>query len=75
MDIDPLDHTLGRNLLSIKLQRPIGANIVMVKLIDQENLMDELMDDHGYPNVDMGYVRIIGKKVLLPTGVADVKPV
>jgi hypothetical protein len=68
-----LDHTTGRNHLHVKLAQPVTANILMVKLIAQENLMEELMDGHAYPNIDMTVVEVLGKKVVLPQGV-NVKP-
>ena len=73
LDDEILDHTEGRNMLRLQLTEPLAANILLVKLINQENLMEELMDVHPYPNVDMNYIKIIGKKVVLPPGVV-IKP-
>lgn len=73
IDDDVVDHTEGRNLLKLRLSRPLAANIMLVKLINQENLMEELMDVHPYPNVDMNFVAVVGKRIVLPPGVV-VKP-
>ena len=67
-----LDHTAGRNELDVKLSHPVAANIVLVKLINQENLMEELMDMHAYPNIDMTNVEVYGNLIRLPKGL-DVK--
>ncbi|KAG7672171.1 hypothetical protein Ndes2526B_g06845 [Nannochloris sp. 'desiccata'] len=64
-----VDHTVGRNELHIPLKTPIVGNVIMVKLINQENLMDELMDGHMYPNIDMTHVHVIGKKIIMPEGI------
>jgi hypothetical protein len=63
------DHTIGRNELHIPLKTPVIANVIMVKLINQENLMDELMDGHAYPNIDMTYVHVIGKRIIMSEGI------
>jgi hypothetical protein len=63
------DRTIGRNHLVVPLLKPVTANVIMVKLINQENLMDEMMDGHAYPNIDMTYVHIIGKKITMPEGI------
>lgn len=51
--------------LRISLTQPVAGNFIMVKLIDQEDLMDEF-DDQGPPNIDMTYVRCEGNFVEVP---------
>lgn len=43
------------------------ADAIMIKLIDQENLM-EAFDDTGPPNLDMTHVGIFGKITTVPKG-------
>ena len=43
---------------------------MLVKLIDQENMMQLYRDDHDWPNIDMGYVGLSGRAVTLPQGVS-----
>ncbi|GAB4822800.1 hypothetical protein N2152v2_009846 [Parachlorella kessleri] len=62
--------TRGRNMLQIQLSKPAAANVVLVKLIDQENMMQLYRDNHDWPNIDMGYVGLSGRAVALPQGVA-----
>jgi hypothetical protein len=44
--------------------------MVMVKLIDQEDKMDEFADAHEFPNVDCEYVSFRGLALGLPPGVS-----
>lgn len=70
-DDDDLDHsedyTTDRNVLNVCLCRPILANALMVKLINQENLMEELNDPHSWPNIDMQAVLSSGQKIDIPS--------
>lgn len=66
---DELDRSAGRNLLHVRLSKPCSGNVMLVKLIDQENLMREFHDLHNFPNIDMAYVQLIGKLVHLPDDV------
>lgn len=63
------DFTGGRNLLLVPLLRPCAANVLVVKLINQESYLDD-DDPHDFPNIDCNYVRTAGKLVRLPAGVA-----
>ena len=49
------------------------GNVLAVKLIDQENLMEEHQDDHDAPNIDVNYIALGGRLIQLPAGV-KVKP-
>jgi hypothetical protein len=60
--------TRTRNRLVVRLGRPVGGNLALVKLISQENLMDQYGDPHTWPNIDMTEVRFTGKLVELPPG-------
>ena len=53
----------------MSLSRPAAGNVVLVKLINQENLMHLFHDQHDWPNIDMTYVGLSGKLVALPPGV------
>jgi hypothetical protein len=68
-ETDSEDHTIHRNVLSIRLCSPIVANSMMVKLINQENLMEQLGDPHSWPNIDMQAVLSTGQKIMLPSGI------
>lgn len=56
--------------LKIGLQRFRACNAVLVKLVDQENLIPFLDDDHGVPNIDVGHVIFSGSRIALPGGLA-----
>ena len=45
-----------------------GANALCIKLINQENLMEE-SDPHDWPNIDINHVSPGGKLVRLPSNV------
>ncbi|KAI3433414.1 hypothetical protein D9Q98_003229 [Chlorella vulgaris] len=62
-------NTRARNRLRVPLSRPVGANIALVKLISQENLMDQYGDPHSWPNIDMTHCGLVGRRVELPDGV------
>ena len=56
--------------LAIKLKYVRAGNGVLVKLVDQENLMAMFEDEHEAPNIDVGHVIFNGSHVVLPAGVA-----
>ena len=56
--------------LTIKLKYVRAGNAVLVKLVDQENLMAAFEDEHEAPNIDVGHVIFNGTHVVLPAGVA-----
>ena len=56
--------------LTIKLMYVRAGNAVLVKLVDQENLMAAFEDEHEAPNIDVGHVIFNGSHVVLPAGVA-----
>ena len=47
--------------LDIKFQKPRAAKFVAVKLVDSEDRMAELGDNHDDPNIDVAYVAFKGK--------------
>ena len=56
--------------LKIRLQHIRAGNAVLVKLVDQENLMAEFEDAHEAPNIDVSHVIFNGNHIMLPDGVA-----
>lgn len=52
--------------LFIELTRHRACNAVLVKLIDQENLMSEFADVHDEPNIDASYIKFVGHHIELP---------
>ncbi len=48
----------------------VAGNLVLVKLIDQEDLMHEWDDQHDDPNIDINHVIFSGRTLNLPPGVA-----
>ncbi|CAL8466601.1 g6137 [Coccomyxa elongata] len=69
MDGEPRG-TRGRNRLDITLPGRVAGNLVLVKLIDQEDLMHEWDDQHDDPNIDINHVIFSGRTLNLPPGVA-----
>ncbi|BDA41116.1 hypothetical protein COCOBI_01-7710 [Coccomyxa sp. Obi] len=69
MDGEPRG-TRGRNRLEITLPGRVAGNLVLVKLIDQEDLMHEWDDQHDDPNIDINHVIFSGLTLNLPPGVA-----
>jgi hypothetical protein len=66
--------TSGRNVLTVQLRRPVIATALLVKMIDQENLMQEFEDEHSWPNIDLAALEVVGKQIQLPRGVTAVPP-
>eukprot|EP01026_Neomeris_dumetosa_P012552 TRINITY_DN14376_c0_g1_i3.p1 TRINITY_DN14376_c0_g1~~TRINITY_DN14376_c0_g1_i3.p1 ORF type:complete len:378 (+),score=36.49 TRINITY_DN14376_c0_g1_i3:22-1134(+) len=59
----------GRDRLVIQpTQRWVG-NVMVMKLINCENLMQLMGDDHPYPNIDIHKIQVEGSCVDLPEGV------
>lgn len=56
--------------LHVRLSKPLAGNVLLVKLVSQENLMQLFHDQHDWPNVDMAYVGLKGKVVNLPPGIS-----
>ena len=54
--------------MDVPLRQARAGNVVLVKLIDQENLMEEHHDTHPVPNIDVNQVICYGRRVLLPPG-------
>lgn len=50
------------------LKHRVSANVVCVKLINQEDLMSEWGDDHEAPNIDINCIAFNGRRVTLPPG-------
>lgn len=55
--------------LDVRLSKPQAGNLVLVKLIDQEDLMEEWNDMHDAPNIDATFVAFKGRSIVLPEGV------
>lgn len=60
--------TTGRDRLDVCLKHRVSANVVCVKLINQEDLMSEWGDDHEAPNIDINCIVFNGRRVSLPLG-------
>jgi len=60
--------TTGRDRLDVWLKQRVAANVVCVKLINQEDLMSQWGDDHEAPNIDINCVAFNGQRVILPAG-------
>ena len=56
--------------LKIGLRHCRTCNAVLVKLVDQENLMAAFEDEHEAPNIDVGHIMISGNHIVLPDGLA-----
>lgn len=54
--------------MDIPLRQARGGNLLLAKLIDQENLMEEFADDHDGPNIDVNTIAPYGRRVRLPAG-------
>jgi len=63
-----LRKTTGRDRLDVWLKQRVAANVVCVKLINQEDLMSQWGDDHEAPNIDINCIAFNGQRVLLPPG-------
>ena len=61
--------TANCNVLKISLKRYIPATALMIKMINQENFMEQFQDNHSWPNIDMTSCKSFGKKVEIPAGV------
>jgi hypothetical protein len=44
----------------------VSGNLALVKLVSQENLMEEMMDMHDQPNIDCEYVAFEGFVAQVP---------
>ena len=55
--------------LDIPLSRKRAGNVAVVKLVDQEDLMEEWMDTHEEPNIDATFIAFKGRQLFLPPGV------
>jgi len=60
--------TTGRDRLDVELKCRVSANVVCVKLINQEDLMSEWGDEHEEPNIDINCIAFTGRRVRLPHG-------
>jgi hypothetical protein len=56
----------GMYRMDIPLLRKRAGNMVLVKLINQENLMSEHNDTHDIPNIDVNQAICYGRRVTLP---------
>eukprot|EP00210_Caulerpa_lentillifera_P004577 g4367.t1 len=57
------------NQLTIPLTKRVGGNCVLLKLLNQENLMSASEPDYLAPNIDINAVILKGKKIILPKGI------
>ena len=55
--------------INMLLRERHTGNVLAVKLIDHENLMDESDDDYDVPNIDVNHVALGGRLIQLPAGV------
>lgn len=55
-------HAVATARFCAPLQRPHAGNLLIVKMIACENLMQEHEDDHPEPNIDVSYVVPFGKQ-------------
>lgn len=60
------DNQEDHKILNIRLHSDRAANMIAVKLIGQENRMEEMSDLHSWPNIDMTSINAKGRIVLLP---------
>lgn len=56
--------------MEIVLPSRVAGNLVLVKLINQEDLMHEWDDQHDEPNIDINNVIFSGRALHLPPGVS-----
>ncbi len=56
--------------MDIPLRYIRAGNLMLAKLIDQENLMADFGDDHDGPNIDVNQIAPYGRRVRLPPGVS-----
>ena len=54
--------------LRYKLAAPRLADMAVLQLMDQENLMVAWLDNHPEPNIDVATLRLYGHRVPLPPG-------
>lgn len=50
-----------RNRILGTLRGKLAVNFLTVKLIDQDNLMEQMLDGHDQPNIDLSMVKVSGK--------------
>lgn len=58
------------SMIRAELRRPISVNFLGIKLITQENFMEEMSDPHHWPNIDVTALRAFGWVLTLPTEIA-----
>ena len=56
--------------MTIHLLHPRACNAVLVKLMDQENLMAEFGDARKHPNIYVRHIIFHGNHIALPDNVA-----
>lgn len=54
------------NVIRAELKRPISVKFLGIKLISQENFMEEMSDPHQWPNIDVTALRAFGWVLKLP---------
>jgi len=47
-------------MIVVTLIRKISINFLGVKLINQENLMEQMLDEHDHPNIDLSRIKVSG---------------
>lgn len=50
-----------KNIITGSLTQPMAVNFLSIKLISQENLMEQMFDEHDHPNIDLSLIKINGK--------------
>ena len=68
--IFPTDTERLAHRLTISLQSLQACNAVLIKLVDQENLMTEDEEARGAPNISVCHITFNGNAVVLPDGLA-----
>jgi hypothetical protein len=66
----PNNQPYDPNMIRAELTRPISVNFLGMKLISQENFMEEMSDPHQWPNIDVTALRAFGWVFTLPTEIA-----
>jgi len=62
----PNDQMSDQNTIRAELRRPISVKFLGLKLISQENFMEEMSDPHQWPNIDVTALRAFGWVLSLP---------
>ena len=56
-----------QDVIVCSLNKSFTVNFLAVKLIDQENLMEQMLDDHNHPNIDISSIKVGGRVLKCPS--------